>query len=213
MNGYTTMKEMFFSRYLFIFGLLSVTSVIWSEPDKVLKESIGCQQRSTSGRDYIGKANTTVDGIRCQRWSKTQRVETFNTKPYNRSFTNVGDHNFCRNPIGGEPTQSQFWCYTTDPLHEKQNCSVPFCPPLKALDFFLDNDKKMRSRYGREWFGPESIDRTSNLARISPLERSPIPRMAGAVFGDRLRRLTPDQDPKEMRGSISVTGFGGQGER
>ena len=141
-NGYRTMKEMLFSRYLFIFVLLNVISVIWSAPNKVLKQSIGCQQRSTSGRDYIGKANTTVDGIRCQRWSKTQRVETFNTKPYNRSFTHVGDHNFCRNPIGGEATQSQVWCYTTDPKHEKQNCSVPFCPPLKALDFSLDNDKK-----------------------------------------------------------------------
>ena len=70
-----------------------------------------------------------------------------------------------------------------------------------------------RSRYGREWFGPEAIDRTSNLARISPLEQSPLPRMAGGVSGDRLLRLTPDLDPKEMRDGISVTGFGGQGER
>ena len=36
-----------------------------------------------------------------------------------------------------------------------------------------------RSRYGREWFGPKSIHRTSNLARISPLERSPLSRKAG----------------------------------
>ena len=130
-NGYRTTKEMFFSRYLFIFVLLNVTSVIWSEPNQVLKESIGCQQRSTSGRDYIGKANTTVDGIRCQRWSDTQ--------PHNHSFTHVGDHNFCRNP-NGEGSQSQVWCYTTDPKLEWQSCSVPFCPSLKALDFSLDND-------------------------------------------------------------------------
>ena len=41
----------------------------------------------------------------------------------------------------------------------------------------------------------------------------PSPRRAGGVSGDRLLRLTPDLDPKEMRDGISVTGFGGQGER
>ena len=84
----------------------------------------------TSGRSYEGEANTTVDGIPCQRWSDTE--------PHEHSFTHVGDHNFCRNPNGA--SQSQVWCYTTDPGHEQQNCSVPFCPPLKALDFSLDND-------------------------------------------------------------------------
>merc|ERR1711978_316205 len=91
-----------------------------------------CQQRSTSGRDYTGEANTTVDGIPCQRWSDTE--------PHDHDFTHVGDHNFCRNPNGA--SQSQVWCYTTDLEHQKQNCSVPFCPPMKALDFSLDNDWK-----------------------------------------------------------------------
>ena len=91
---------------------------------------IGCQQSSTSGRSYAGEASMTVDGIPCQRWSDTE--------PHNHEFTHVGDHNFCRNPNGA--SQSQVWCYTTDPQHELQNCSVPFCNPLKALDFSLDND-------------------------------------------------------------------------
>ena len=29
-----------------------------------------------------------------------------------------------------------------DPDHQKLNCSVPFCPSLKVLDFSLDNDYK-----------------------------------------------------------------------
>ena len=53
---------------------------------------IGCQQRSTSGRSYVGKANTTIDGIPCQRWS--------DTKPHQHDSTFLGDHNFCRNPAG-----------------------------------------------------------------------------------------------------------------
>ena len=69
---------------------------------------VGCQHNSTSGRDYRGTANTTVDGIPCQRWSDTE--------PHEHSFTHVGDHNFCRNPIGAPA--SQVWCYTTDPEHK-----------------------------------------------------------------------------------------------
>ena len=32
------------------------------------------------------------------------------------------------------------WCYTSDPEIEFDYCPVPFCPPLKAIDFSLDND-------------------------------------------------------------------------
>ena len=64
---------------------------------------IGCQHRSTSGRDYRGTANITEDGIPCQKWSDTQ--------PHDHKDTSVGDHNFCRNPDG----DSKVWCYTNDP--------------------------------------------------------------------------------------------------
>ena len=53
-------------------------------------------------------------------------------------FTYFGDHNYCRNPVG--TNDHQVWCFTNDPLKKVQNCSVPFCPPLKVLDFSLDND-------------------------------------------------------------------------
>ena len=119
------MKEILFSRYLIILVFCDFTNIVWSE------RQIGCQQRSTSGRDYVGEANTTVDGIPCQRWSDTE--------PHDHSFTHVGDHNFCRNP-NEALAQDQVWCFTTDPNVLAQYCSVPLCPPLKALDFSLDND-------------------------------------------------------------------------
>ena len=93
------------------------------------QQDIGCQHHSTSGRDYKGTANTTRYGIPCQRWSDTQ--------PHDHQFTHVGDHNFCRNPVG---SYDEVWCYTTDPDMEKQYCSVPFCPSLQVLDFSLDSD-------------------------------------------------------------------------
>ena len=116
---------------LFVFCVITI--VVLSQPSSKGQRQIGCQHRSTSGRDYVGGANITVDGLHCQRWSDTD--------PHDHDFTHVGDHNFCRNP-NGEASQSQVWCYTTDPEHQKQNCSVQFCPSLKALDLSLDNDHK-----------------------------------------------------------------------
>ena len=97
----------------------------------VKQNDIGCKHRSTLGRDYIGRANTTKTGIPCQKWSDTE--------PHEHQFTDVGDHNHCRNPEG---TYSNVWCFTTDPDTESQYCSVPDCPALKVLDFSLDNDWK-----------------------------------------------------------------------
>ena len=95
------------------------------------QQDIGCQHHSTIGRDYKGTANTTGYGIPCQKWSDTQ--------PHDHLFTHVGNHNFCRNPVG---SYDQPWCFTTDPDRKAQYCSVPVCPSLKVLDFSLDNDWK-----------------------------------------------------------------------
>ena len=115
-----------------ILSCLTIFTILGCASAEKETTPIGCQQRSTSGRTYNGNANTTVDGIPCQKWSETQ--------PHEHSFTHVGDHNFCRNPNGA--SNSQVWCFTSDPVNVRQNCSVPFCPSLKALDFSLDNDDK-----------------------------------------------------------------------
>ena len=96
-----------------------------------------CQHKSTMGRDYTGAVNTTRTGIPCQRWSDTQ--------PHNHQFTNVGEHNFCRNPENSGV--NKLWCYTNDSSVQWQYCSVPFClAPTdlkdKVLDFSLDGDWK-----------------------------------------------------------------------
>ena len=91
--------------------------------------SVGCQHNSTHGMDYRGTANTTISGILCQRWSDTQ--------PHDHHLTHVGDHNHCRNPGS---SLNQVWCLTSDPNIKVGYCAVPYCPPLKALDFSLDGD-------------------------------------------------------------------------
>ena len=97
---------------------------------EALVDNVGCQHNSTMGRDYSGRANTTESGIPCQKWSDTQ--------PNDHEFTFVGDHNYCRNPVDGD--EDRVWCITNDTDKGWEFCSVPFCPPLKVLDFSLDND-------------------------------------------------------------------------
>ena len=101
---------------------------------------VGCQHKSTIGRDYRGTANTTRTGIPCQNWSDTQ--------PHNHQFTTVGEHNFCRNPENSGV--NKLWCYTSNSSVQWQYCSVPFCPTDpratdltdKVVDFSLDGDWK-----------------------------------------------------------------------
>ena len=91
----------------------------------------GCQHRSTLGRDYKGTANTANPDILCQKWS--------DSLPHAHPYAYVGDHNYCRNPVG-VPFGTQLWCLTTDSEQLAGYCDVPFCPPLKILDFSLDYD-------------------------------------------------------------------------
>ena len=79
---------------LSVYVFCVITIVVLSQPISKRQRQISCQHRSTSGRDYVGEANTTVDGIPCQMWS--------DTNPHDHDFTHVGDHNFCRNPIHRE---------------------------------------------------------------------------------------------------------------
>ena len=91
------------------------------------RNDFDCQHKSTDGRDYRGTSNRTRRGIPCLSWAQTP-------------FTHVGDHNFCRNLA--DSYNPQVWCIAKDTALFADFCSVPFCPPLKVLDFSLDNDWK-----------------------------------------------------------------------
>ena len=107
--------------------------VLWRDRDR--------QQRSTGnsecledspeglGASYSGKANVTASGRTCQVWSTLH--------PHEHPYTEVGDHNYCRSPIGSRGV----WCYTTDPGSRWEYCSVPICGNMmNVLDFSTDND-------------------------------------------------------------------------
>ena len=128
----TTELKMYVGLF-FKFALVCAVKPAFSEMIgnvRLQHDDIGCQHKSTSGRDYLGMANATVNGIPCQRWSDTE--------PIDHDFTYVGDHSFCRNPAGTD--EDKVWCITNDTDDFSYDCAVPFCPPLKVVDLSQDND-------------------------------------------------------------------------
>ena len=80
--------------------------------------SPGCQNEGeggVNGKDYEGNEAKTVSGLECQKWSEQ--------KPHKHRFSDIGDHNFCRNP----DEHKGVWCYTTDKNRRWEACDVPEC--------------------------------------------------------------------------------------
>merc|ERR1719402_1914549 len=73
-----------------------------------------CQDESTKGSDYRGRASTTATGQTCQRWSSMT--------PHWHMFDDLPE-NYCRNPDG----ETGVWCYTIDPRKRWELCDVPRC--------------------------------------------------------------------------------------
>ena len=76
----------------------------------------GCQEEATRGEDYMGTMSTTAKNLTCQMWSATE--------PHSHQKTDVGEHNYCRNP-GGK--REGVYCLTMDPNTRWQYCPVPLC--------------------------------------------------------------------------------------
>ena len=77
-----------------------------------------CQEGNPLGASYSGRVNVTASGKTCQIWAASQ--------PHEHSLTHVGEHNYCRNPVGAP---GGVWCFTTDPDKPLELCSVPMCHP------------------------------------------------------------------------------------
>ena len=82
----------------------------------------GTESRSCQGPGikYIGTVSKTKRGRTCQNWNETS--------PHEHTDTDVGEHNFCRNPDG----KNGVWCYTTTKYVRWERCDVPICEDPNA---------------------------------------------------------------------------------
>ncbi|XP_078614540.1 uncharacterized protein LOC144883780 isoform X2 [Branchiostoma floridae x Branchiostoma japonicum] len=84
--------------------------------------TLKCAVRDSTG--YRGTQDVTMHGDKCLNWSTTTNRQ-FSTQTYPNGEGGIGNHNYCRNPVG-DPSP---WCY----IQEKANglywdyCSVPSC--------------------------------------------------------------------------------------
>ena len=81
---------------------------------------------------------------------------------------NVRDHNFCRNPDGGD----RVWCYTTDSDFRWEYCDVPTCDGLMAKFEIFRQDP---SSYGAPAWGTfdlsVDLEGEINIGRVPNLAR------------------------------------------
>ena len=101
-----------------IFGKTEYCEVPLCDTHQQSPEEKGCLP--TDGTSYIGKANTTRSGRKCQMWS----VDT----PHEHDFNDIGKHNYCIfSPKSDFRADDRVFCYTTDPKDEWDYCDVPLC--------------------------------------------------------------------------------------
>ena len=85
--------------------------------DSTNSEDVDIDCRTSDlGAEYTGTQNKTSSGYTCQNWSSQS--------PQEHSYSNVGDHNYCRNP---SDYSGGLWCYTTDQDKRWETCDVPVC--------------------------------------------------------------------------------------
>ena len=61
------------------------------------------------GADYRGYKSIAEDGSTCLNWTITTSYR-YTLNPMDYPDAGLGDHNYCRNPVGDPST----WCYVTE---------------------------------------------------------------------------------------------------
>jgi hypothetical protein len=103
------------------------------------KQSDECNESTPGKREngYRGCQTKTKNGRTCQKW--TSQFHKHTRTPENPKFAGkgIGDHNYCRNPDGGDG----IWCYTTDPKKRWEYCD-PLPTTTAPAPTTLEGDKQ-----------------------------------------------------------------------
>ena len=106
----------------------------------------GCDETMRGAKDsgYRGCQAKTKSGRTCQKWT-SQSPHSFTNTPGKVLGMGLGDHNYCRNPDGGDT----IWCYTMDSSKRWEYCDpLPlsgghysgehYCTGLQGTTTFLE---------------------------------------------------------------------------
>ncbi|KAG2459997.1 HGF factor, partial [Polypterus senegalus] len=104
-----------------------------TDPD-VRHQSCGIPQCSEvecmtcNGENYRGHVDHTESGKECQRWDL---IKPHNDLFYPKRYPDKGlDDNYCRNP----DNSPRPWCFTQDPIPQKEYCNIKVCDESMKLD-------------------------------------------------------------------------------
>ncbi|XP_072180924.1 plasminogen-like [Diadema setosum] len=92
-----------------------------------IPDDIECFTDYLRAVDYRGTVNKTRNGTTCQKW--TSQTPHNHPQLQEHPTKGLGDHNFCRNPDGG----NWAWCYSTDPLVNYEYCEIGSAQPACGL--------------------------------------------------------------------------------
>jgi len=80
---------------------------------------------------YRGLQDRTKSGRKCQTWAAvTPHAGAEATNDSAGPAKGLGNHAYCRQPTDDFPVP---WCYTMDPVVEKEECSIPECEATGAF--------------------------------------------------------------------------------
>ncbi|XP_037552449.1 prothrombin [Nematolebias whitei] len=180
-------------------------------PDTValVRQCIQGQCIFGNGLNYEGEVNITKTGKVCQRWGSNYPHPIH--REINASALNSKlQENFCRNPNGHLEGP---WCFTTDPVVQKETCRVPKCgeafiPPTVApraatptvclpnygVDYTGDLSVTLSGHTCLQWSSPQAVA----LSR----DKQFMPEVV--LQGNKCRN--PDNDPEGPWCYVDISG-------
>ena len=90
--------------------------------------------------DYRGCQTTTRTGKTCQNWTE-QSPHPHTMSEANNPGTGIGDHNYCRNPDGGDT----IWCYTTE---SEPASRWEYCDPISGTHEIFGGQFEENGQFG-----------------------------------------------------------------
>ncbi|XP_070539755.1 uncharacterized protein [Ptychodera flava] len=113
---------------------------LWSAEESHLhRDTLSCFNRPDA-TDFRGRISRDRNGVVCEKWTDVEVARGFAYRPETVPGTGLGNHNFCRNPLGSKDTA---WCYTTRSFWPSE-CDVGTeeedpCPRKCAIGFMLSS--------------------------------------------------------------------------